>query len=89
MPHFSKDLLDAAPESLGFLREVLHGPGSRPSTKHGRSGEPAAMTATKEKRLLGRRTGDPVANPGDSAVGGNPGRTAPVRRRRPASLIGA
>ncbi|GJE76721.1 hypothetical protein [Methylorubrum suomiense] len=89
MPHFSKELLDAAPESLDFLREVLHGSGSGQSTKRGRSSQPAAMTVTREERLLGRRMGDSVTNTSGSTVGGNPGRTAPVRRRRPASLIGA
>lgn len=89
MPHFSKDVLDAEPESLTFLHEILHGPSSGSRAKRGRSGQPASTPSLQEGRFLGRRGGSPVGNTGNSTIGGNPGRTAPIRRRPPASLIGA
>lgn len=46
MPHFSNDLLDAAPETLSALRETLHG---RQQGKQG--GRTVQSVPTKEGRF--------------------------------------
>lgn len=53
MPHFSKDLLDAAPETLAALREILHGAGSG----NRRGGRAATTPSTKEGRSIGGNAG--------------------------------
>lgn len=53
MSHFSKDLLDAAPETLAALREILHGPRSGSA----RNRKPVSAPAAKEGRFLGGKTG--------------------------------
>lgn len=89
MPHFSKDLLDAEAESLTFLHDLLHGPGAGCRGTGTPSGRPASAPSIREGRFVGGRAGKPGGDARGGAIGGNPGRTAPVRRRRPASLIGA
>lgn len=49
MPHFSKDLLDASPEALASLREILHGP----RRSGGRTGRTAPSPPAKEGRFVG------------------------------------
>ena len=46
MPHFSKELLEAAPETLANLREILHG-----RQTGGRTGRTAEAAPTKEGRF--------------------------------------
>ncbi len=46
MPHFSKDALDAAPDTLAALREILHG-----RQQGGRTGRTTPNTPTKEGRF--------------------------------------
>ena len=46
MPHFSKEALEASPEALAHLREILHG-----RQQGGRDGRTVRTTPTKEGRL--------------------------------------
>ncbi len=51
MSHFSKDLLDAAPETLAALRDLLHDTGPR------RGGRPVSVPPSKEGRFVGGKAG--------------------------------
>ncbi|GAB6844358.1 hypothetical protein HNR00_002504 [Methylorubrum rhodinum] len=53
MPHFSKELLDASPEALATLREILHGP----RQSGGRPGRITSAPAAKEGRFVGGNAG--------------------------------
>lgn len=46
MPHFSKEFLETAPETLENLREILHG-----RQTGGRTGRSAETAPTKEERF--------------------------------------
>ena len=46
MPHFSKEGLEASPEALAKLREILHG-----RQQGGRDGRTVQSTPTKEGRF--------------------------------------
>ncbi|BAU90828.1 hypothetical protein MPPM_2223 [Methylorubrum populi] len=46
MPHFSKEVLEASPETLAHLREILHG-----RQQGGRNGRTVQTTPTKEGRF--------------------------------------
>ncbi|MBB5764932.1 hypothetical protein ABEV34_07965 [Methylorubrum rhodesianum] len=46
MPHFSKEALEASPETLAKLREILHG-----RQQGGRTGRTAQTTPAKEGRF--------------------------------------
>ncbi|MER2251657.1 hypothetical protein ABS772_17205 [Methylorubrum podarium] len=48
MPHFSKEALEASPEALANLREILHG-----RQQGGRTGRTVQTTPTKEGRFGG------------------------------------
>ncbi len=54
MSHFSKDLLDAAPETLAALREILHGTSNR------QGGRPVAAPSNGEGRFVGGNAGRAV-----------------------------
>lgn len=64
MSHFSKDLLDAAPETLAALRDLLHGTGA----SNRRGGRPLSVPPAKEGRSVGGKSGRaaPVRKRGSS-----------------------
>lgn len=53
MSHFSKDLLEAAPETLAALRDLLHGSGA----ENRRGGRAPSVPPGKEGRTVGGKAG--------------------------------